>query len=124
MKCLEASSGELEDLNELEILKRLSIFGGRIIEIKRLHDNLEVTSAKIFIIAAKQNLVMFINSNENVVVRVIAAITKDYNCEKIKTVRFSTIRESRYRYATILRYGATLLCDSAPRFWLLPSAVL
>ncbi|GJT36539.1 hypothetical protein Tco_0926958 [Tanacetum coccineum] len=66
MKCLEASSGELEDLNELEILKRLSIFGGRIIEIKRLHDNLEVTSAKIFIIAAKQNLVMFINSNENV----------------------------------------------------------
>ncbi|GKE84178.1 hypothetical protein Tco_1557920, partial [Tanacetum coccineum] len=37
---------------------------GRIVRIKRLHDDLEVTAAKVCVIAAKLKLVLFINPNE------------------------------------------------------------
>ncbi|GKA18372.1 hypothetical protein Tco_0698287 [Tanacetum coccineum] len=37
---------------------------GRIVRIKRLHDDFEVTAAKVCVTAAKLKLVMFINSNE------------------------------------------------------------
>ncbi|GJV52567.1 hypothetical protein Tco_1448308 [Tanacetum coccineum] len=40
---------------------------GRIVGIKRLHDDLEVTAAKVRVTAAKQNLVLFSNLNEKYV---------------------------------------------------------
>ncbi|GJZ79873.1 putative ribonuclease H-like domain-containing protein [Tanacetum coccineum] len=43
---------------------RLKINEGRIVGIKRLHDDLEVTAAKVYVTDAKLNLVLFINFNE------------------------------------------------------------
>ncbi|GJV28278.1 hypothetical protein Tco_1384726 [Tanacetum coccineum] len=41
-----------------------SILLGRIVGIKRLHDDLEVTAAKVCVTAAKLKLVLFINFTE------------------------------------------------------------
>ncbi|GKE06392.1 hypothetical protein Tco_1398410 [Tanacetum coccineum] len=53
---------------EFELLrlakKQLKEGYGRIVGIKRLHDDLEVTAAKVYVTVAKLKLVMFINSNE------------------------------------------------------------
>ncbi|GKA85674.1 ribonuclease H-like domain-containing protein, partial [Tanacetum coccineum] len=55
----------------LNTIDHLGKFNGKADEglvnvgIKRLHDDLKVTAAKVYVTAAKLNLVLFINSNEN-----------------------------------------------------------
>ncbi|GJU13400.1 hypothetical protein Tco_1135796 [Tanacetum coccineum] len=49
---------------EDNIWKNQSDYRGRIVRIKRLHDDLEVTAAKVCVTAAKLKLVLFSNLNE------------------------------------------------------------
>ncbi|GJZ00511.1 hypothetical protein Tco_0517940 [Tanacetum coccineum] len=66
MKCLEASSWCLKKLStkKLDDFKDKYQVYGRIVRIKRLLDDLEVTAAKVRVTTVKQNLVLFSNLSE------------------------------------------------------------
>ncbi|GKA38287.1 putative ribonuclease H-like domain-containing protein, partial [Tanacetum coccineum] len=70
---------------------------GRIVMIKRLHDNLEVTTAKVCVTAAKLKLVMFINSNE-----------KYAKCLTQFELRFDTLQRLRLDISSSESYVANI----------------
>ncbi|GJY69142.1 hypothetical protein Tco_0472124 [Tanacetum coccineum] len=61
-------------------LKRRSSVEGRIVEIKRLHDDLRVTAAQLVLLVQSYNCLFKVNAAGTKL-----QLLKDYNCSRIKT---------------------------------------